>query len=101
MLTFFDGCQQVLPFCQNKHYHGPLFNDGTIGKRSVHVCIIIASARLIKECWAMYVETCQNRVTTGYNRLAAVGGWYSLNSQIVFTLLIALVKSKSRHKNMK
>jgi hypothetical protein len=22
----------------------------------------------------MHVETCQNRVTTGYNRLAAVGG---------------------------
>jgi hypothetical protein len=26
------------------------------------------------ECWAIHVETCQNRVTTGYNRLAAITG---------------------------
>jgi hypothetical protein len=49
-------------------------NDGAIGKRSVHVCTVTASARLTMECWEMHVETCQNRVTTGYNQLAVIGG---------------------------
>jgi hypothetical protein len=51
-----------------------LFNCGTIGKRSVHVCIVTASARLTMECWAVHVETCQNHLTTGYKQLAAIVG---------------------------
>jgi hypothetical protein len=74
VITFFDGCQQVWPFCPRKSYHGPFFNDRAIGRRSVHVCIVTASAGLKMECWAMRAETCQNRVTTGYNRLAVIGG---------------------------
>jgi hypothetical protein len=26
------------------------------------------------ECWAMHVENCQNKATTGYNQLAAIAG---------------------------
>jgi hypothetical protein len=74
MLTYFDGCQQVCLFCPTKSYHGLLFNDGAIGNRGVHVCTVTASARLTMECWTVYVETCQNWVTTGYNRLATIGG---------------------------
>jgi hypothetical protein len=92
VLTFYGGCQQVWHFCPKKSYHGPFFNDGAIGKRSVHVCTVTASAGLTMQCWAMRVETCRNRVTTGYKSAGCYRWWwYSLNSQIAFNFWITLV----------
>jgi hypothetical protein len=49
-----------------------LFKDGAIKKWSVCVYAVNASARMTAECCAMPVQTCQNPVTGGYDRMAAV-----------------------------